>query len=480
MTTIDHRILIPAAPDVVWNYVSDITHNPDWQIDCSEVIFLTSRREGPGVRWRYASPNGHERVVAVSAWYNGLGYEYYFVDGMPFRENKGRIRLQEIPEGTIVQWTFTYELGGLFGGMRNALGISREVDHTIADSLKTLWQKIKASGGAARTYEPKSLMRDAPDVEARSNYQPRHPSATGSERSETDEAKTEKPKPRIVLEPPIEEDDGQPISVIAASAAPIIDEPPIEEEDTRPRVAAARTEAESVPADLESEPEFLEELVDLSRFEPPRDPTDTQPKRPLEAEPAAEVRPEPVIPKGEETEPLAFTPPETLPDLFAPPAAPNLDEAPLVDEDAPDVSEPDFPLTQALFERNVEAHPAPEARDVDEAFAVQGVGEPPPPIESATVPVIDAEQPTVETIAPPAPPEQEAEGEAASIWDVFGVPRPSETQQTEPVSADAASETAPEEPVVVERIARTNGNMISARAGLRIVLRRKLARVRRP
>ena len=167
MTIIDHRILIPAAPDVVWNYISDITHNPDWQVDCRDVIFLTSRREGPGVRWRYAAPNGHEYVTAVTAWYNGLGYEYYLVDGAPYRENKGRIRLQEIPEGTIVQWTFTYELGGVFGGMRNALGLNRQVDQTIAESLKMLWQKIKESGAASRPHEAKSLMRDAPNVDAR-------------------------------------------------------------------------------------------------------------------------------------------------------------------------------------------------------------------------------------------------------------------------------------------------------------------------
>ncbi len=182
MTIIDHRILIPAAPDVVWDYISDITHNPDWQVDCHDVIFLTSRREGPGVRWRYAAPNGHEYVVAVTAWYNGLGYEYYFVDGVPYRENKGRIRLQEIPEGTIVQWTFTYELSGIFGGMRNALGVSRQVDHTIAESLKTLWQKVKQSGAAARPHEAKSLMRDAPNVDARSAYQPRHPTSVEPER----------------------------------------------------------------------------------------------------------------------------------------------------------------------------------------------------------------------------------------------------------------------------------------------------------
>ncbi len=176
MTTIDHRILIPAAPDVVWDYISDITQNPEWQVDCLDVIFLTSRREGPGDALALSAPDGGEYVdrgdrLVQRAWATNI------ISSMacPYRENKGRIRLQEIPEGTIVQWTFTYELGGVFGGMRNALGISRQVDHTIADSLKTLWQQIKQSGAAARPHEAKSLMRDAPDVDARSAYQPRHP-----------------------------------------------------------------------------------------------------------------------------------------------------------------------------------------------------------------------------------------------------------------------------------------------------------------
>ena len=73
MTTIDHRILIPAAPDVVWDYISDISRNPEWQVDCREVIFLTSRREGPGLRWRYATPGGSECVVVRDGVVQRLG-----------------------------------------------------------------------------------------------------------------------------------------------------------------------------------------------------------------------------------------------------------------------------------------------------------------------------------------------------------------------------------------------------------------------
>ncbi len=329
MTTIDHRILIPAAPDVVWNFISDVTRNPQWQVDCFEVIFLTSKREGPGMRWRYSTPNSVEYVIAVTAWYNGLGYEYYFVDGVPFRENKGRIRLQEIPEGTIVQWTFTYELGGILGGVRSA-GLKRQINHTIADSLKTLWQEMKQAG-VERSHEAKSLMRDAPDVATRSTYQPRHPSAMAQSQEYTETQPTPLPS-TLVAEPPVSEGDGQNI--------PVIVEPPVTDEDTRPRrpvveplsTPEPEVPAAVIPSDLNEEPEFL---ADLSRFEPPREPSDTKPRLPVEVPaelhpeatepPAASVEPlaaaeppaarESEVPaSAQETEPLGFQPPEILPD----------------------------------------------------------------------------------------------------------------------------------------------------------------------
>src|SRR5687768_12356722 len=117
MNTIDAAIHIPAPPRVVWDYISDITNNTRWQIDCRSVTFLTSKKEGPGTRWRTTSDKGNDQVVEITAWYEGLGYQYTFIDGAPFRESIARIRLQEIPEGTVVQWTLTYEAGGVLGGL---------------------------------------------------------------------------------------------------------------------------------------------------------------------------------------------------------------------------------------------------------------------------------------------------------------------------------------------------------------------------
>jgi len=98
MNIIDQRILIPTSPNVVWGYVSELVNNPDWQADCRSISFLTSARTGKDVRWRSAAKNGREYVVQITAWYDRIGYEYKIVDGVPYKENLGRIRLQEVPE----------------------------------------------------------------------------------------------------------------------------------------------------------------------------------------------------------------------------------------------------------------------------------------------------------------------------------------------------------------------------------------------
>src|SRR5688572_27543286 len=161
MNTVDQRILIPTPPDVVWEYISDITKNPQWQSDCKSVTFLTSKRSGPGMRWRSAAAKGREQVIEITAWYDGLGYQYTYVDGIPFRNGMGRIRLQEIPEGTVVQWTIQYEMGGLLGGVRGSFGIMKQLETMMAASLNMLKKQVNNSGAAQNWREAKSLMRDA-------------------------------------------------------------------------------------------------------------------------------------------------------------------------------------------------------------------------------------------------------------------------------------------------------------------------------
>ncbi len=233
MNILDQRILIPdTAPEAVWAHISNIAQNPTWQVDCRSVSFLSTRRTGAGVRWRYTSDQGRECVVETTAWYEGLGYEYTFVDGAPFRASRGRIRLQEIPEGTVVQWTLNYETGGVLGGVKNTISTRRHLEHAMIDSLKTLWRFIHQSGSGQTIHEAKSLMRAAPDYEARSKYQPRHPSTAKAEQGI------------------------------------VIPEPPIADEDTRPRAPVTEVQAPMI------EPDFM---ADDAKFERPPATTETQP-----------------------------------------------------------------------------------------------------------------------------------------------------------------------------------------------------------
>lgn len=365
MNILDQRILIQdVPPDVVWGHISDIAQNPTWQVDCRSVSFLSTRRTGPGVRWRYTNDQGRECVVETTAWYDGLGYEYTFVDGVPFRNSRGRIRLQEIPEGTVVQWSLTYETAGVLGGVRNTIRLKRHLENVMVDSLKTLWSYIHQSSAGHTVHEPKSLMRDAPDYEARAKYQPRHPSVVRIEQS----------------------------------TGTIIPEPPISDEDTRPRAP--------VLPDESTRREESEFLGDISMFEPPRERagTDTQPA-----------------------------------------SAP----------------------TEASEEETVTAEEAPVATD-------DGLAE---PIAESVI-----EQPAIES--PGIPPEELAKMDTSqiSVFDVFGLPKPSETQEMKAVSVskrDAAKTTQSAllraEAATVELPYESGGRM-----GRRILARRALVKLRRP
>jgi hypothetical protein len=427
MTTIDQRILIPTTQTVVWAYISNVTNNPEWQADCQNVAFLTSKRDGPDTRWRYSTERGREYVVEITAWYNGLGYEYIFIDGPPYRNNRGRIRLQEIAEGTIVQWTFSYEMGGMLAGIR---GSRRHLENDMANSLKSLYRKIKQFA-ADGNVETKALMRDAPDVEARKNYRPRHPVSVKP--NDSPQPPTPKELPVTFAEPPIFEGDGQPITRIE------LEEPPVSVEDTRPRpiVTGFERPAADVPAANETdfEPDFLD---DAALSEPAADVFDTQPRPGIPAEPEAvhpEIEPEFVVEDSFSASPESLTDSEefgTVPDsleAFKPPVEPTKATAEhVVLEDQPTVPTVSQPIASETENATV----------VSEALR-------------------DADTPS------------------ASIWDVFGVPRPSTAFESttigpaieEPVPAAAE----PEAPVVEEA---------DPRYGFRIRLRRKLTRLRRP
>ncbi len=234
MNTVE-RILIPAPPELIWDFVSNIENIPLWQSNCRGISYLTSVKQGRGVRWRKIALSGRDQVWETTAWYEGIGFEYRIVDGVSYKSNLGRIRIQDTPDGVIVQWTYMYDPGGIIGGLRNTLSLKRSVENEVVDGLWALWREVTAlSKEQQDNYIAKSLMRDAPDAESRANYRPRHPS-TLHEHSESH------------------------VDQYSSHRA-IIEEPPIAPDDTRPRPAVIAEE--NFSADNIKEPDFLSEIPD--------------------------------------------------------------------------------------------------------------------------------------------------------------------------------------------------------------------------
>ncbi|MGB1288354.1 MAG: SRPBCC family protein [Aggregatilineales bacterium] len=233
---IDHAISIPATHNDVWYALSQLHNNPQWQTDCKSVAFITTNRNGEGTRMRCTGVQGKEYVVEVTAWYERLGYEYIIVDGVPYGQNRGRIRLQEIAEGTIVQWSFSYELGGMFSGLRNNLGIKRTLDKHITESLRNLWRYMKEISEQPDLEEVRSLMRDAPDVDQRASYEPRYPSLYE----------------QFKVQGELQRDTPDSDEIVPSLSSMILDEPPVEQDDTRPNPVVQEDASDSV---VTTEPE---------------------------------------------------------------------------------------------------------------------------------------------------------------------------------------------------------------------------------
>lgn len=376
--TIDHRILIPTGPEVIWQTISDLTQNPRWQVDCREVSFLTSLQQGQGTRWRYANERGREFVAEITAWYNTLGYEYHIVDGAPFKHNQGRLRLQEIAEGTIVQWTFNYELRGMLSGIRT-IGSPRNVENAMIDSLWTLWKHITETKDADM-HEARSLMRDAPDVEQRANYVARHqggysPVIAPSQPTETPDTQ----QPFTIKEPPVSDDDTRPRPVIVPQS-------PVSQPETTPSpdpIGIGEFAAGSIAPNV-AEPDFLRE-IHIDELDADTNPGLTaQPVAPLPPAPEKPVEPERAI----ENSPPATTPPDVPPIIPEP----------------------------------VQASPVPTAE--------QKPATPEPASSNWTL-----ERLPDEAEAVPAPSLREEDTSSISVFDLFGVPKPSETQETQAVAA---------------------------------------------
>ena len=310
MNVIDLEILIPASPEFIWRFLGDPSALPKWQEDVSSVSFLSTQRDGQGARWRASSEKSNDVVVEVSAWYDTLGYEYRLMDGASFADNQGRIRLHEVTDGTLVRWTFQYEAGGLFGGLRNAMRLKRSTTNQLQASLRNLHQLIMQESGGISTHEAKASVREAPDVDERHSYQPRHPSAFHEETpAEVAEDATEAASYR------------QPVAYDEFEAAPA---PLLANTDTKPNpvVISSADDQELLIA-----PEPAPDDTKPIRIGPPLIETPAAPDAPLPEPRLPETRrPEPRLPETPLPEPR-LPEPVIEPEPLSRPAAAALPSA---------------------------------------------------------------------------------------------------------------------------------------------------------
>ncbi|NDJ75712.1 MAG: hypothetical protein GYB65_05595 [Chloroflexi bacterium] len=176
MALIDQRILIDAPPEAVWQILADPTQLAHWHSGYTSVTLLTPDLAGQNSRRRCILPNGKAVVEHVTAWIDGLGYEYAIVDGGPYRSFRGRLRLQAGPDGTNVHWTVSYQPGGFLGGLRDRLGGRRKLTAMLAASLRQLRHQVDTLGQRMDTDQRARLgVRERMDVDQRAHYQRRHP-----------------------------------------------------------------------------------------------------------------------------------------------------------------------------------------------------------------------------------------------------------------------------------------------------------------
>lgn len=473
MNLIDHRILIPASPEHVWRFVGDLYRNVEWHVNAKNLSILTSlAKPGAGTRFRLSQQRGRDQVWEVTAWYDRFGYEYHIVEGSPFRQNKGLFRLQETPEGTVVQWTLNYSGGGLFGGGGKAQ------EQIIIESLQKLYKLITRSK-EVDTFQAKSLMRDDPGVEARANYRPRHSTSVPTESGEGVRV------PKSPYAPPTPSKPIPAVPIDNPFATPAAFNPlpaPRKLEETRPRPTVV--EPVSNPTSLE--PDFL---ID-------------EPNTPFSEIPSEPLRVPPVMPVFNAPQPIQDDMPVFAPPVFRPP--PSVENAPSVNkpmippdflDDAPPAR---LPMPTPPPMPPVVIAPPPVFAPPSLVISPPPVAPQPPSVEAESTPI--APEPVI-PIDPPVAPKAPARDKLSdtsklSVFEIFGLLKPSETQPMAPLNMEALSATGRITPLMSEILSEVEPQPINSpllespltlpvqpvsparTVGKRALLRRKLGNVR--
>lgn len=366
MTLIDQRILIDAPPQVIWEYLTDPDKLVVWHAGYSSISVLTTQQSGVGVRRRCAMASGGKDVIEqITHWVDGLGYEYTLVEGGPYRSFRGRFRLQPVPDGTSVQWTIEYRPKGLMGRLRDRLSGRNRLATMMAASLRELRQQITMLG-----------LRLDDTYRARVGIQGRLNAAERAQYQRRHPA----PESIAAEQPPAPTSSEEGAS--APSAAPAVPAPVSEppsahlDADTEPRPPAGLREA------LAAQQQPGEALP------PPPPPAQITPPEPLRPVATAPTAPAPQAPADHERP----TPPRGIP---------------------------------AVRPSGVAGEPSPFARPADSLHDT-ATDRPTPPRGVRHAPAQDTAADARPTLPPPTARRDTSD---LSIWEIFGIPRPSEQDQ---------------------------------------------------
>ena len=172
MTLIDQRILIPAPIQTVWQIIADHHQLPKWRSDVTAVSILTTKSDTVGARRRITPTGSHKDIIEeISAWYAGVGYEYNLIQGSTFKNFISRVRLQSTPDGTIVQWTIAYDIGGLLKRFFTGRQRRKRLENITATSLRQLRRHVEQLGITLdQNYRDRRSIQKAPDAQFRADY----------------------------------------------------------------------------------------------------------------------------------------------------------------------------------------------------------------------------------------------------------------------------------------------------------------------
>ncbi|WP_162909344.1 SRPBCC family protein [Aggregatilinea lenta] len=434
MPLIDQRILIDAPADTVWSLLSDPSTLPRWHAGCKALSPLTTNPTGVGARWRCALPNGKDVIQQITAWVEGLGYEYSIVEGGSARSYQSRFRLQPGPDGTSVQWTVTYQPKGLLGWIRDRLKGRRETAEMMSASLRQLKREVDLLGVRLdEEARARFLIRERLNADQRAQYNPRFArpaeaeiavgSLPGTVKTDGDAEDVETPEADAAQAAPVTDPTAPSFVNEIAVEDPSVDE--VTEADTKPKpppglkdaiqAESAGTSSFARPA---AEPGSMGDVPLSERLTPP------------EGTPV--ITPDMRYPGSEDITDdkiLAVRPPEPEEKRTTPLAEPSQAEEPPLPAPPLDALKPPAPPVREDTQTPPHGTPAVGAASRSSLPKTGPLRRTPPTgipaVKSGTShPIPSADRESARATLPPPTPKYDT-GEV-TIWEAFGIQRPSE------------------------------------------------------